>query len=92
MTWPQIDDLRVHVCELCGGDGGWDHVVGHDPDGPVWRWAPCVCADGLYEAEYEPITLRDLDDATGTEARSGETACGLDPKGDGPVPEGQSPR
>lgn len=57
----------ILVCEACGGDGGWDYVVGRDPNGPVWRWQECTrcLGRGDLEIDGEPITLEDLDAMAG---------------------------
>lgn len=57
-------DTRQFTCGLCNGDGGWDHVTGHDPQGPVWRWQTCDGCEGRgkIEVESEPVTMEDLQD------------------------------
>jgi hypothetical protein len=34
------------TCPTCGGDGEFDHVVGHDPNGPVVQWYKCRECEG----------------------------------------------
>lgn len=55
---------RTIVCEECGGDREFDIVVGHDPDGAVWRSVRCAGCNGKgeYEIELEPITQSDLEE------------------------------
>lgn len=41
-----VDDALARLnppCCACGGDGGWEDIVGSDPNGPVYRWTPCGC-------------------------------------------------
>lgn len=47
-----------------------------------------TCEHGLGEARAKLAKLA----AQGIDARSGETACGLDPKGESPVPERDVPK
>ena len=47
------------VCEVCGGDGHFDQVVGHDPSGPVWSDGFCATCQGAgeYAVKRDAITL-----------------------------------
>lgn len=40
-------------CERCGGDGGFDEVVGHDPHGPVSQWFRCRACGGTGYSDIE---------------------------------------
>lgn len=61
--------IIVH-CVACGGDGGWDYVIGHGPHGPIWRWQECMRCEGRGEISVEgaPLTLDDLDEMGGEDA------------------------
>lgn len=50
------------ACETCGGDGSFDHVVGHDPSGPVWQDTFCQTCQGAgeYAVKVEPVTVDDM--------------------------------
>ncbi len=41
-------------CSVCGGDGGWDHVISPH----TTRWQTCqVCGGrGFVEVDMEPVT------------------------------------
>lgn len=55
------DDIRMMTCETCGGDGSFDRVVGHDPDGPVWQDSACPDCQGAgeYAVTVEPVGVDD---------------------------------
>jgi DnaJ-class molecular chaperone len=59
-----MGDKVMVVCDACGGDGHFDRVVGHDPNGPVWSDSFCTACQGAgeYAVKRESITLEDLDE------------------------------
>lgn len=57
-----MSEARMVACETCGGDGSFDHVVGHDPSGPVWQDTFCQTCQGAgeYAVKVEPVTVDDM--------------------------------
>lgn len=57
-------DIRTTWCRDCGGDGGFEEVVGIDPfrSEPITRWFLCSSCQGTGEQEIElqPIDMDDL--------------------------------
>jgi hypothetical protein len=65
-----MNDRVMVTCEVCGGDGHFDRVVGHDPSGPVWSDSFCSACQGAgeYAVKRESITCDDLDEIRGATA------------------------
>jgi endogenous inhibitor of DNA gyrase (YacG/DUF329 family) len=58
-------ELRIIPCPACGGDGGWDVEVSHDPFRDTIRYQRVECTTcgtaGEIEIEVEPIEMEDLE-------------------------------
>lgn len=52
-------ETRIVPCEKCGGDGGWENPISHDPFRDTIRYSKVVCeacdGSGVMEIEVEPI-------------------------------------
>lgn len=60
----EMTEDREIDCEFCGGDGGGEVVIGHDPSGPITSFERCLTCHGtgIQTVVVEPITMEDLDD------------------------------
>jgi DnaJ-class molecular chaperone len=58
-----MPDVRIVLCEACGGDGRvWtSRYGGNDPD--VWDAGPCPVCEGTGDeiVEVQPIEMEDLE-------------------------------
>ena len=61
---PEYGEMHTEECEECGGDGGWEYPVSHDPFKDTIRYSRQEChvcgGTGFADIEHLPVELEDL--------------------------------